>query len=153
MALRFSFALQTLLNWKKSLEELSQLRLAEKTKRLRIKEEEILRLTRERSFYEEDLRGKIREGIKAGEFLIYKGYADTSYQVLLSKGEEKGRIIEEVEGERRNLLTLSKEKKIVEKLREKRLKRFLYEIETSEEKKNDEMVVLRYEPPSKGIKG
>ena len=53
--MQFSFRLQTFLNWKRNLEESSQMRLAEKIKQLRIQEEEIQQLIQQRAEKDQEL--------------------------------------------------------------------------------------------------
>jgi flagellar FliJ protein len=147
--MRFSFPLQTLLNWKRSLEEHSQMRLAEMSTRLRAKEREIERLTLKRLSYERALKEKTGQGVAAGEYVLYKLFSEESLRELLFKEEEKRRTIREIEKERAELLALTKEKKTLEKLKEKRLKNFFVRMEKAEQKENDEISTMKYKPPSR----
>ncbi len=144
--MRFTFPLQTLLNWKKNLEEFSQIRLAEKNTRLRIQEEEIQRLARWRAFFDQECMEKSIQGIQAGEYLVYKRYAEESFQELLSKENRKKHTIREIEVERENLISLTKARKILEKLKEKNFKKFIRQMDKAEQKMNDEIVVMKYRP-------
>ena len=144
--MKFSFPLQTLLNWKRNLEEFSQVRLAEKNARLRKQEEEIQRLAEIRFSYDQELKEKSQKGIPAGEYVLYKRFAENSRTDLLVKEDKKKNTIREIETERETLITLTKEKKILEKLKEKRWKSFIYQMEKAEQKGNDEMVTLKHRP-------
>jgi flagellar FliJ protein len=140
----FVFKLQGLLNWKKNLEELSQMRLAEKLKQLRVEEEEIQGLIKQRSAYHLELQEKSVQGLKAAEYLTYQHYFERSLQDLLLREEKKKITLREAEAEREKLVGLTKQRKILERLKEKRLKKFMYQSEQEERSKNDERVISRY---------
>jgi flagellar FliJ protein len=140
----FLFKLQGLLNWKKNLEELSQMRLAEKLKQLQVEEEEIQGLIKQRSAYHLELQEKSVRGLKAAEYLTYQHYFERSLQDLLLREEKKKITLREAEAEREKLVALTKQRKILERLKEKRLKKFMYQSEQEERSRNDERVTSRY---------
>jgi flagellar protein FliJ len=142
----FRFPWQTLLNWKRNLEELSQTRLAVKAGQLRAQEEEIQDLIGRRSAAEDEANAKTRQGIRADEYTMYKEFAETARQDLLRRDARKKITLREMDEEREVLLRLTREKKILEKLKEKKFKDFIREVEKTEQKNNDERVTLRYRP-------
>jgi flagellar FliJ protein len=146
----FNFSLQPLLNWKKSLEEQSQMRLAGMMTRLKAQEEEIEKLTLQRLACELKLKEKSEQGIPAGEYLLFKQFGEESRKELISKEDEKRRILREIDQEREKLLALTKEKKTLERLKEKQLKEFLSRLEKAEQKRADETTTLKYQPRSRG---
>jgi flagellar FliJ protein len=146
--MRFPFSLQPLLDWKRNLEEVAQIRLTAKMTLLKTQEEEIEKLTLKRLAYEEELQNKISLGIKATEYVIYKQFAEESRAELKIKEHKKKETVQEIERDREKLIQLSKEKKILERLKEKKHKSFLYQMEKNEQKRNDEMVITRYRPLS-----
>ena len=146
----FRFSLQPLLNWKRSLEDQSQMRLAGLMTRLKTQEEEIERLTLQRLASEQKLKEKSEQGIRAGEYLLFKQFADESRKELISQEDEKKRILGEIDQERKNLLALTKEKKTLERLKEKQFKEFLSRLEKAEQKRVDETTTLKYQPRSGG---
>ena len=107
----FSFPLQALLNWKQSLEEYSQMRLAEMITRLRAQEQEIEKLTLKRLSYEQKLKEKSQKGMGGEEYRLYKQFAEDSRRDLLSQEERKRGTLREIEKEREKLITLTKEKR------------------------------------------
>lgn len=147
--MRFVFKLQALLNWKKNLEELSQMRLADKLKYLQTQEEEIQNLRNQRSAYAEEMNERSLRGLKAGEYLTYQQYFEESYKDLILKEEKKKHTIREIEMEREKLIAFTKQRKILEKLKEKKLERFMYQAEREEQIKNDERAIRRYQSPPK----
>ena len=144
----FRFSLQPLLNWKKSLEDQSQMRLAGIMSRLKAKEEEIERLTLQRLASEQRLKEKSERGIQAGEYLLFKQFGESSRKELISKEDEKRKILREIEEERKRLLALTKEKKTLERLKEKQFKEFLSRLGKAEQKRADEASTLKYQPRS-----
>ncbi|KPK89999.1 MAG: hypothetical protein AMJ94_10445 [Deltaproteobacteria bacterium SM23_61] len=147
--MRFHFPLQPLLNWKRSLEEHSQMKLAEMAARLRAQEEEIERLTLKRLRYEQKLKEKFQEGIQAKEYTLYRQFGEDSRRELFSQEERRRKIIREMEGERETLVSLTKEKKILEKLKEKQFRKFKYEAEKADQKTVDEITILKRQPSMK----
>jgi flagellar FliJ protein len=145
----FVFKLQGLLNWKKNLEELAQMRLAEKLKQLQAEEEEIQRLTKQRSAYQKELQEKSVQGLSVAEYLTYQQYFETSLKDLLFRQEKRKITLREIEVEREKLIAFRKQKKILEKLKEKRLKTFMYDSEREDRTKNDERVISRYQSSPK----
>ena len=144
--MRFPFTLQPLLDWKRNLEEVAQIRLSAKMTLLKAQEEEIERLTLKRLAREEELGKKIARGIPAPEYVLYKEFAEESLSELRAKENQKRGTLREIEKDRDKLVQLSKEKKILERLKEKKQKAFLVEAEKNEQKKNDEMVITRRRP-------
>ena len=146
----FHFFLQPLLNWKKSLEEQSQMRLAGMMTRLKAKEEEIEKLTLQRLACEQKLKEKSEQGMPAGEYVLFKQFGEESRKELISKEDEKRRILREMDQERGKLLALTKEKKTLERLKEKQLKEFLSRLQKAEQKRADETTTLKYQPRPRG---
>lgn len=127
------------------------MRLAEMITRLKVEEEEIEKLTLKRLSYAQKLKEKSHQGIRGGEYFIYKQFAEDSRRDLLSKEEKKRGILQEIDQERENLISLTKEKKILERLKEKQFKNFRYQMEKAEQKENDEMTTMKYPSSSKRL--
>jgi flagellar protein FliJ len=147
--MRFSYRLQSLLNWKKNLEEYSQMRLAEKALQLKAQEEKIQRLKQERFDLDQRLQEKMKVGVEEKEYALYKLFAEENYRNLLDMEAKKKRTQIEMEKEREQLIGLMKERKILETLKEKKLKRFVDEMEKLDQKNVDEMVIQRYKIAAK----
>ncbi len=147
--MRFVYKLQALLNWKKNLEELAQMRLADKLMYLKTQDEEIQSLRNQRSAYAQEINERSLRGLKAGEYLTYQQYFEESYKDLVLKEGKKEQTIRETEQEREKLIAFTKQRKILEKLKEKKLQKFMYETERAEQIKNDEKAIRRYQSPPK----
>lgn len=125
------------------------MRLAEKIRQLKMQEEEIQQLRHQRLENERKLMERTMKGIKGGEYLLYKQFEEENYHHLIRKEERKRKTIGEVEGERENLIGLMKERKMLERLKEKRFKKFSYQMEKWVQKSVDEMVIQRHRSSSK----
>jgi flagellar FliJ protein len=126
------------------------MKLAGMAARLRAQEEEIERLTLKRLGYEQKLKEKFQKGIRAGEYSLYRQFGEDSRRDLFSREERKKKIIREMERERETLVSVTKEKKILEKLKEKQFRKFQYETEKADQKAVDEITILKHQPEHKG---
>ena len=142
--MRFVFPFETLLNMKKNLEELSQMRLAKKMNQLREQEEAIQRVIEEILSSEQALKEKMGQGMKASEYVVYKVYEEDLTRGLQFKKEAMKQTKKEIEAEQKILIQLMKERKMFERLREKQWKRFQYQMEKLDQKNSDEMVISRF---------
>ena len=142
--MRFSFPFETLLNMKKNLEELSQMRLAKKMNQLREQEQAIQRVVKEILSSEQGLREKIGQGMKASEYVVYKVYEEDLTRELQLKKEARKQTKKEIEAEQKILIQLMKERKMFERLKEKQWKRFRSQVEKLDQKNSDEMVITRF---------
>jgi flagellar FliJ protein len=142
--MRFVFPFETLLNMKKNLEELSQMRLAKKMNQLREQEEAIQRVIEEILSSEQALKEKMGQGMKASEYVVYKVYEEDLTQGLQFKKEAMKQTKKEIEAEQKILIQLMKERKMFERLKEKQWKRFQSRVEKLHQKNSDEMVISRF---------
>jgi len=141
--MRFSYRFQTLLNWKKNLEELSQMQLAGKMEELKKQEEEIERIKGLRTDSDRRLTEESTKGMEAGAYLLYKEFGEDRLNDLLRKEGEKKSTLTEIEEVREELIGFMRETKILDRVKEKDLRKFTDEMEKSDQKKIDEMVVMR----------
>lgn len=136
--------MQSLLNWKESLEEESRMKLAGKNRRLRRQEEKIQELADQREENDRVLRKKMGKELFAREYLIHKQFNEESYQDLAQMETNKRQTEQEVKEERERLTSLMKERKALERLKEKRFKTFLNELGKLEQKEMDEAAIGKY---------
>ena len=146
----FVFKLQGLLNWKKNLEELAQMRLAGKAQAAPGRGGRNSRINKTEIGLPERAAGKECPGPESvAEYLTYQQYFETSLNDLLFRQEKKKITLREIEVEREKLIAFTKQRKILEKLKEKRLRKFMYELEREDRTKNDERVISRYQSSPK----
>jgi len=147
----FTFRLQALYHWRKNLEELSQLRLAGHLQAQAGLEEQMEQLRDTRKAYDGECRQKAGQGAAVSDLILYLDYFDDCFrklELLEQERKKKGAVIET---ERRTLLDLTRERKILEKLKERQLNKFLAEQEKKERKATDDLVVQRRPVSGKGI--
>lgn len=148
--MKFIFRLQSLLNWKDSLEEESRLTLARENEQLRKKEQEVHQFLNQREANDFHLLKKLEMGLLAWDYSLHKQFAEEDYWTLVRMVSEK-RTHEKKVGEERDRLTrLMREKKILKKLRENHFRSFLTQQERWEQKQLDEMA-LRNVPCLEGF--
>ncbi len=142
--MKFSFTLQSLLNWKESLEEESRLNVARKKILLKRQEEEIQELMNRREKNDRELHQRMGKGLSIEDFLVYKQFGEKSYDDLVQLRMKRRETEEKIEEERVRLVGLMKERKILEKLKERRMNAFRNEMEKQEQKQLDEMALRSY---------
>ena len=146
----FSFRLQSILNYRKSLEDLAQIRLLERLKAFALQEDRIRDLTQVRKDCQLDFQQRTGEPTPASELVFYLDFLDRSFEQLSRLEREKEKILQEVQRERDRLLSLTKDRKILEKLKEQQQTEFLKDLEWQERKRVEDMVVQRYAGSRRG---
>ena len=125
------------------------MKLAEKIRQLNAQEEEINALMVQRLLNDQKLNEKAREGVRIGEYLLFKQFGEESYHDLIKKESQKKRIVGEIEGERENLIGFMKERKMFERLKEKKFEKFSYQASKRDQKQMDEMAIRKHLFPAK----
>ncbi|PKL37333.1 MAG: flagellar export protein FliJ [Spirochaetae bacterium HGW-Spirochaetae-1] len=137
---KFEFKLQRLLDLREARERGVQNELAilvSEQNRERLKQDDLRRNITE---FGKSLREKMRKGeVVSGEAMQYGKFVSLATMAIDSaenriQGMEPG--ISEVRG---RLIEASKERKVVEKLREKKLEEYRYELDRETAKENDDM--------------
>lgn len=142
--MRYVFKLQALLNYKDRLKEIAEQELAREiaawtAARKRLEE---LEATREACIAE--LKTKRERGMGVPQYILYFDYLQAlSGQIALQE-----RLVENLNEAvlqcRTKLLKISREHKVLERIKEKDLVNFKKSLMKLEEKENDETVILRY---------
>jgi flagellar protein FliJ len=147
----FTFRLQPLYLWRKNLEELSQLRLAGYLQALAGQEERMEKLRETRKVCDGECRQKAGQGAPVSDLILYLDYFDASFQKLEVLELERQKNLKVIETERQKLTNLTRERKILEKLKERQFIKFLAEQEKRERKSTDDLVVQRRPGSRKGF--
>ena len=142
--MKFTFELESLLTWKMNLEELAQMRLAGRVAALQAHEGQIRCLSESRDGHAEDFKKRQKGGLPSGEYLLYSQFMEGSYHSLLALEEQRKQLARAVDEERDRLLVLTREKKTLERLREKKYRAFVTHVAKQEQKALDERTVLRH---------
>jgi flagellar protein FliJ len=147
----FTFRLQSLYLWRKNLEELSQLRLAGHLQALAGQEERMKKLRETRKAYDGECRQKAGQGTTVSDLSLYLDYSNDSFRQLEVLELERKRNLKLIETERQKLMNLTRERKILEKLKERQFIKFLSDQEKKERKASDDLLVQRRPVSRKGI--
>lgn len=137
------FSLQQVLNYRKEMERQRHREFVEARQALFSAQ---ARLARELERSDRILREMIEkqgEGIDASELLLYSSYSQRQKQVISEQREEVDQRDREVENRRNSLLEASKEKKALEKFKERKMEVLRQEIMLKERKFLDELSLPR----------
>jgi flagellar FliJ protein len=141
--MKFRFRLQPLLDFRKRKEDEGHKELSEATKRV-LDEEGVRREYENKK--EEDYR-KLDSLHSVGATSNDLNLIDNHIQFMEKCIDERDRRIEEAriiqEKKRSLLIEASRERKIIEKLREKEEKAFLERLKKAREKENDDLMIMR----------
>ncbi|HOV27377.1 MAG TPA: flagellar export protein FliJ [Pseudobacteroides sp.] len=141
---KFKFRLQPLLNIKKQLEDSAKNELGKAVQKLEQEKEKGRVLLRHREKYINSLREKTSSVARVEELRNYTMYISS----LAKKVEDQNKNIKEandvVDKYREELIKIVKERKMLEKLREKKLNEYLIEMSKDEQKRMDEIVSYKY---------
>lgn len=148
--MKFLFRLESVLSWKRSLENHSQVQLAQKREKLRRQEEDIQSLMRHRLEIDRRVNDSLKQGLRAGDYLIYKQFNEESYDELAEKGHRKKEMEKEIDRELENLKDIMKERKMLEKIREKRFEKYVCQEKKLEQKNMDDRVIGKYRSSTGG---
>jgi flagellar FliJ protein len=146
----FSFRLQSLLNYRRSLEDLAQIRLTERLSALSLQETRIRDLTGNREACQQAFQKKAGEPAPVDELVYYLDFQERSFEQLSRLAEEREKLRREVRRERERLLSLTRDRKILEKLREYQQKDFMQNLDRKERVEAEDLVVQRYVGFGKG---
>jgi flagellar protein FliJ len=146
----FSFRLQSLLNYRRSLEDLAQIRLSERLRAYSLQEDRIRDLAERREACQSAFRVKTGEPTPVNELVFYLDFQDRSFEQLNRLEEGREKLKSEVQREREKLLSSTRDRKILEKLKEQQQKEFLQDLDRKERKQAEDLVVQRYVVSKKG---
>lgn len=142
--MQYNFKLEPLLNYRTRLEEIAQQELAERLSELAAAEKKLAMLRDQQAECLGEMTKKRTEGILVGQFLFYVDYLKVLAVAIENQTAEIQRINQEIVRARQKLLTKSREKKIIERVKEKDYAAFTHEMQRLEQKANDDLVVLRH---------
>lgn len=136
---RFSFKLQTLLKVKIQREESLKNELGKAVQKLEEEKAKLHRLEFEKNRYIYEFNKKSRR-TSVNDLIKYKGYIALISSKILIQKENINLVTRNVDKIREELITIIKEREILEKLKEKKFKEFLKEELKDEQRLNDEII-------------
>lgn len=136
----FRFNLEQILLYKKQKEEMHKRELAEAQRSVKESQFKILQLILAEKESKEQIRKMHREGkhIEMNLFLAHQRYQRALTRKIADQQEKLGKLLIYEKEKRENLLKATKETKIIEKLKERQLNSYNYELSKDEQKTVDE---------------
>lgn len=144
--MKFKYSLQSILNFKKELEDLTRIHLGEMVAGLNKRSEEVQNQMQKRAIWIVEWQEKSMEGIDGGEYFLGQIFNEFWRSKIKILEQQKSSWAKRVELEKERLRAIRQEREILEKLRAKKLKQFCQELNKMEQKINDELAILKYNP-------
>jgi len=141
---RFKFKLQPVLEHRRKKEDILKKELAE-VKKLFESEKSLLEKLRQRLFdLQSELREKQKSSFEISDITNYSNYIDRVEDEIELQIIKLTGIAEDVKKAQKRLLEASKDKKVLEKLHERKHEEFQKEIERIEQSLIDELATIRH---------
>ena len=141
----YRFNLQVLLDYRKRVEEGIQIELSHVQRKLEEERQLIISYREEKNFYEEELLKREEREIDIEEGILYRDYLK-GMRIKIKKQEEiVARMRIEFDKKREELLAVTKNRKILEKVKEKDWNKFARELARREGMFIDEVGIRGYQ--------
>jgi flagellar FliJ protein len=141
----YRFNLQVLLDYRKRIEEGLQIECSHIQQELETEKQALLSCQQEKVRYEEELTEKESKEVNLQESVLYRDYL----RGMRKKIEElKNRVATkkiELDNKQEELLVATKNRKVLEKVKEKHAKEFMHELQKKERTFVDEVGIRRYQ--------
>ncbi|MDK2798583.1 MAG: flagellar protein FliJ [Clostridiales bacterium] len=141
---KFSYRFQSLLNVKRQFEDEVKNELAKKVIKLNKEQAKLESIDSEKNICHDKMIQESTNGININKLCQYNNYLFAINNKLKRQKESVGRVSQDVNMHREKLIKISKEKKILQTLKDKRLQEYLYNQLKIEEKKVEEINNYRY---------
>ncbi|MCK4460857.1 MAG: flagellar export protein FliJ [candidate division Zixibacteria bacterium] len=141
---KFKYRLQALLKVKEHIERERQKEHATALQKVHHQSNELDRLDRSRDSSLSQQRGQMKENLLVAEMLIYSRYLARLKRERLAGTELLKALEEEKEKKRTDLVEAAKERRVLEKLKERQLAKHTAEVEQVLTKEGDEIAVTCY---------
>ena len=140
---RFQFKLQSLLNYKRHLEQMARQEMAKAVSDVNACRHQIQTLRGDRESAVLKLDSLVEKGVNAREFNLHRGFISTVDRMIRDEQAKKVRLEKVVEKKRSMLKKRTIDKKALERLREKRAEEHTREMLREEQKELDDMSSLK----------
>jgi flagellar FliJ protein len=141
----YRFNLQVLLDYRKRIEEGLQIECSHIQKELESERQVLLSCQQEKVRYEEELAEKESREVNLQESVLYRDYLrGMRKKIEVLKNQVATKKVE-LDNKQEELLAATKNRKVLEKLKEKHTKEFLHELEKKERTFIDEVGIRRYQ--------
>ncbi len=141
---RFRFRLQRVLELKESLENQKRDEIAMLYALLNEKEREIKEGKLEVNSAYNDMRSELEGNIDVSRASLWVNYIDRLWERIHMLEDEREKLNSEIEERRKELFELMKERKTLEKLKERQYREYAREADRQERLNVDEMATIRF---------
>ena len=141
----YRFNLQVLLDYRKRIEEGFQIELSLIQRELENARQALLSSQQEKTHYEEELAERESREVNLHESILYRDYLRGIRKKI---EEQRGRVATikiKFDKKQEELLAATKNRKVLEKVKEKHAKEFIQELEKKERAFVDEVGIRRYQ--------
>jgi len=140
----FVFSLQSVLDYRKNIEEKILGEFSEKKRELELEELKLINLINERANLIGELRKMQNKSLPVDDIARYISYVEQVRENEKNQSITIAQVSEQLETKRKELLEAVKKRKIMEKLKERHAEEYASAERASEQKNSDEMAVLRF---------
>jgi len=141
----YRFNLQVLLDYRKRVEEGIQIELSDVQRKLEEEKQLLISYREEKNFYEEELARREEREIDVEEGILYRDYLKGMRAKIKKQEEIVARMRVELDKKREELLALTKNRKILEKVKEKDWEKFARDLARREGIFIDEVGIRGYQ--------
>jgi flagellar FliJ protein len=140
---RFVFKLQSLLNYKKHLEQVARQEMAKAVAAVNECEKQIENLKENRASSALKLDALVEKGVDAREFNLYHGFLTAVDRMIIDEKNRKFELEKTLNEKRSVLKKRTIDKKAMERLRERRAEEYTRDMIREEQKELDEIASLK----------
>lgn len=140
----YRFRLESVLNYRRNLEEVAQQKLAREQVLLDGYQEQLARLEAELVQLVEDLEQRKQRPMAAPLYSLYMQAIDRKERTIVRQRQVVAAQVHAVEKARHELAERVKERKVMEKARERDREKYTQGVMQQEQKASDEQMVLRF---------
>jgi flagellar FliJ protein len=142
---KFVFKLQAVLNLKKQIEENLKNELGKAVQELERQKKKLMDIELERATYYQEINDKSSSGISVGKLKEFSSYISHLNEKIKQQKNNIKRAQKTVDKYREQLIIAVQERKMMEKLREKKYAEFMKEQQREEQKAIDEIASFNYQ--------
>jgi flagellar FliJ protein len=141
----YRFNLQVLLDYRKRIEEGFQIELSLIQRELENARQALLSSQQEKTHYEEELAEREAREVNLQESILYRDYLRGIRKKIQEQRDRVASIKIEFDKKQEELLAATKNRKVLEKVKEKHAKEFMEELQKQERAFVDEVGIRRYQ--------
>ena len=140
---KFQFKLQSLLKYKRHLEQVAKQEMAQAVADVLACEQRIIELKKDRISAMDQLDSLVEQGMGAGQFNRYRQFITATDQMINLERNRQTELEKILDEKRDTLKQKTIDKKALERLREKKDREYTHEMIREEQKSLDEMTSLK----------